>query len=167
MEFSAKMQQKFRVDAKAAIKCKSCVASAELAERELAAAAAALRMGECEIAQHQCASCGVEKPASAFSRAQLNKASARRCSTCQAAEAASAAAEANAEIVRALADARAASADAEVSNASAKLGVFARETAMEAALVTGLKPRRVGGRGRGRGRNANSALGRGGRAPPV
>jgi hypothetical protein len=44
--------------------------------------------------------------------------------------------------------------------------VFAREAALEAELVTGLKPKKIaGGRGRGRGRgaNPNSMLGRGGR----
>ena len=168
MEFSAKMQQKRRADANAKVKCKRCVASAEDAERALSRAAAAMRIADDDGTTYLCSVCKVEKPSSGFSRAQLNSKSpdARRCSTCRDAEAANASASASAKVHTALADARAASVKAEATNAPDKLAVFAREAALEAELVTGLKPKKIaGGRGRGRGRgaNPNSMLGRGGR----
>lgn len=47
-----------------------------------------------------------------------------------------------------------------------RLAAAAKEAAVEATMVTGLKPVRIGGgrgRGRGRGSNTNSMIGRGGR----
>jgi hypothetical protein len=141
MEFSAKMQQKRRADATAKIKCKRCVESAQAAERALSA----MRIADDDGTLY----------------AQLNSksADARRCSTCRDAEAANAATNAEAKVQAALRDARAASAKAD-----ATLADFAKEAALEAELVTGLKPKKIsGGRGRGRGRgaNPNSMLGRG------
>ena len=163
MEFSAKMQQKRRADANAKVKCKRCVASAEDAERALSREAAAMRIADDDGTTYLCSVCKVEKPSSGFSRAQLNSKSpdARRCSTCRDAEAANASTNAEAKVHAALRDVRAASAKAD-----ATLADFAKEAALEAELVTGLKPKKIsGGRGRGRGRgaNPNSMLGRGGR----
>ena len=157
MEFSAKMQQKRRADVRASIKCKRCVESAQAAERALSA----MRIADDDGTLYACSVCKVEKPASGFSRAQLNSksADARRCSTCRDAEAANAATNADAKVQAVLRDARAASAKAD-----ATLADFAREAALEAELVMVLKPKKIsGGRGRGRGRgaNTNSMLGRG------
>ena len=148
------------------------------AERALAAATAKLRVKEggdgadASAATHECAACERSRPADAFSNKQLNQKGPgkQRCRECcdaaEAAEASSAKTHAEARLTRA----REASAIAEKTNAPDKLAVFAREAALEAELVTGLKPKRIGGRGRGGGgafgrggTNRNSALGRGGR----
>ena len=87
------------------------------------------------------------------SRAQLNNKGPgkQRCRECCDAAEAEASASASASVDQRLAVARAASKKAEATDAPDKLAVFAREAALEAELVTGLKPQRVGGRGRGRG----------------
>ena len=167
------MANKARKDPSAQIRCKKCTASAAEAERALAAETAKLRVAEDgnTVATHECAVCKALKPADAFSRAQLNNKGPgkQRCRECCDAAEAEASASASASVDQRLAAARAASKKAEATDASDKLAVFAREAALEAELVTGLKPQRVGGRGRGRGgrgrggRNTNSMLGRGGR----
>ena len=173
VEFSQNMANKARKDPSAQIRCKKCTASAAEAERALAAETAKLRVAEDgnTVATHECAACKALKPADAFSRAQLNNKGPgkQRCRECCDAAEAEASASASASVDQRLAVARAASKKAEATDASDKLAVFAREAALEAELVTGLKPQRVGGRGRGRGgrgrggRNTNSMLGRGGR----
>lgn len=177
VEFSQNMANKARKDPSAQIRCKKCTASAAEAERALAAETAKLRVAEdgggdgAAAATHECAACKASKPADAFSRAQLNNKGPgkQRCRACCDAAEAEASASASASVDQRLAAARAASKKAEATDAPDKLAVFAREAALEAELVTGLKPQRVGGRGRGRGGrgrgggNPNSMLGRGGR----
>lgn len=141
-------------------KCKKCTDELASAERARAGASTS----DSPLA---CSACSLTKPASAFSRTQTRmEATTRRCAECveRAARDARAASETRAS--ETLREAREASARAEETNAVDKLATFAREAAMEATIVTGLKPQRVGGRGRGRGRgrsNPNSVLGRGGR----
>ena len=86
----------------------------------------------------------------------------QRCAACCAASEDAAASAAAASRDEKLAAAREASKRAEATNAPDKLAVFAREAALEAELVTGLKPQRVGGRGRGRGRGGRWSGGRSG-----
>ena len=177
VEFSANAVSKKRADAGKEIRCKACTQKAAEAERALAAETAKLRVVEggddadAPAATHECAACKRVRPADAFSNKQLKqkgpgKQKCREC--CDAADASDASA-ATARVEARLTRAREASATAERTNASNKLAVFAREAALEAELVTGLKPKRIhGGRGRGRGRggrgaNPNSAIGRGGR----
>ena len=175
VEFSTNAVSKKRADPGRQISCKACTRGAAETERALAAATAKLRVKEygdstdAAVATHECAACKRSRPAEAFSNKQLNQKGPgkQRCRECcdaaDAAEASSAETRAEARLSRA----REASAKAEQTNAPDKLAVFARETALEAELVTGLKPKKIGGRGRcgrGRGRaNPNSALGRGGR----
>ena len=167
VEFSNKMTQRARAGEK--VSCKKC--AAERLERERLDAEAKrsdASEGTSVSTTHVCAACGATKPASAFSRAQLNnKGADARCSACVRDAEALDAKDAKESLAKRLNEARTASAVAEATNAMGKLGVFAREAALEAELVTGLKPQRVGGRGRGgrgRGRsNPNSMLGRGGK----
>jgi hypothetical protein len=178
VEFSANMQAKKRRDPAAIVRCKKCTAEAAANERALAAETAKLRVasdpsdanagarpGDADpTASHACAACGESKPASAFSRAQLNNKGPgkQRCAACCAASEDAAASAAAASRDEKLAAAREASKRAEATNAPDKLAVFAREAALEAELVTGLKPQRVGGRGRGRGRGGRWSGGRSG-----
>ena len=178
VEFSANAVSKKRADPGRQISCKACTRGAAETERALAAATAKLRVKEggdgadASAATHECAACKRSRPADAFSNKQLNqkgpgKQRCREC--CDAADAADASSAKTLAEVR-LTRAREASANAEKTNAPDKLAVFAREAALEAELVTGLKPKRIGGRGRGGrgafgrgGANRNGALGRGGR----
>ena len=60
-----------------------------------------------------------------------------------------------------LEEAREQSRKAELTNAPDKLKIFAREAALEAQAVTGLKPKKIGGaRGRGRGGRIGGGRGR-------
>ena len=177
VEFSANAVSKKRADPGRKISCKTCTRSAAETERASAAATAKLRVKEhsgdvdATVVTHECAACKRSRPVEAFSNKQLNQKGPgkQRCRECcdaaDAAEASSAETRADARLKLA----REASAKAERTNAPDKLAVFAREAALEAELVTGLKPKRIGGRGRGRcgrgrggsGANPNSALGRG------
>lgn len=138
-------------------RCKKCVENAADAERSASRADDA-------AGPLECSACGVSKPASAFSRTQARKESGRKCAACAEESERSErerTADARAEALR---GARAASATAEATNSKDKLAVFAAEAALEASVVTGLRPQFLGRGGRGRGRsNPNSALGRGGR----
>ena len=166
VEFSNKMVQRARAGDK--VSCKKCAAERLERERLVAEAKRSDASEGTSSSTHVCAACGATKPASAFSRAQLNnKGADARCSACVRDAEACDAKDAKESVEKRLKEARAASAVAEATNAMGKLGVFAREAALEAELVTGLKPQRIGGRGRGgrgRGRsNPNSMLGRGGK----
>jgi hypothetical protein len=173
VEFSVNMQNKYKADRLAKLRCKKCTAAEAEAERLLSIETAKLKVAEAgedgappEL--HECAECKASKPASEFSGKQLKqkgpgKQRCRKC--CDAGEEAAAAAQTAGTSER-LKAAREASKRAEATNAPDKLAVFAREAAIEAELVTGLKPQKIGGggrgRGRGRGSNPNSMLGRGG-----
>ena len=176
VEFSASAVAKNRKDPSKTMRCKKCTSEAEVNERALSMENAKLKVKESESESgtpettHECAKCGESKPALAFSNKQLNqkgpgKQRCREC--CDAAEAAEASSSKTTTETK-LKEAREASKHAELTNASDKLAVFAKEAALEAELVTGLKPQKIGGRGgrggrgRGRGSNPNSMLGRGG-----
>jgi hypothetical protein len=127
--------------------------------RESASAAAATEGGEGEL--HECSVCKEKKPESAFARSQLrNKGPGKqKCSKC-ASEADAIANPKKEDIKKLLEEAREASRKAELTNAPDKLKIFAREAALEAEAVTGLKPKKIGGRGRGRGGRIGGGRGR-------
>ena len=85
----------------------------------------------------------------------------QKCTKC-ASEADAKANPKKADVKTLLEEAREASRKAELTNAPDKLKIFAREAALEAEAVTGLKPKRIGGRGRGRGRGRETGRGRSG-----
>jgi hypothetical protein len=182
VEFSANAVRVKRAHPERSICCKKC--NAEASERVLAAETAKLRVRETSendearasggddvdiatVDAHECAGCALTKPASQFSNKQLHQKGPgkQRCRSCCArAELAEAAKSAVCKETK-LRDAREASRKAELTNAPEKLAVFAREAALEAELVTGLKPLRArrGGRGWGRsGLDPNGTLRSGG-----
>ena len=163
-DFSKAQAEKRRKDENAKISCKNCVSAKQEKERADAAARVAdagpketLAAGDDADAEHVCSSCNVPRPASAYSRTQIMKGPTKqRCSECVAkAEAAATAANgAGGEAHQAkLKEARAAAAKAEASGSAAeKLKASSQVAALEAELVTGLKPIKLGStRGRGRG----------------
>ena len=111
----------------------------------------------------ECSVCKQHKAASDFARSQLrNKGPGKqKCTKC-ASEADAKANPKKADVKTLLEEAREASRKAELTNAPDKLKIFAREAALEAEAVTGLKPKRIGGRGRGRGRGRETGRGRSG-----
>ena len=156
-DFSKAQAEKFRKDESAKITCKNCVSAKQEKERADAAARQPAAADGDADAEHVCSSCNAPKPASAYTRNQLMKgATKQRCSECVAkAEAAATAAsgaggEAHQEKLK---EARAAAAKAEASGSAAeKLKASSQVAALEAELVTGLKPIKLGStRGRGRG----------------
>ena len=169
-DFSKAQAEKFRKDEKFKMTCKNCVSAKQEKERADAAARVAdagpkgtLAAGD--DAEHVCSSCNVPRPASAYTRNQILKGPTKqRCSECVAkAEAAATAAsgaggEAHQEKLK---EARAAAAKAEASGSAAeKLKASSQVAALEAELVTGLKPIKLGST-RGRGRGGGSWRGRG------
>ena len=111
----------------------------------------------------ECSVCKQHKAASDFARSQLrNKGPGKqKCTKC-ASEADAKANPKKADVKTLLEEAREASRKAELTNAPDKLKIFAREAALEAEAVTGLKPKKIGGRGRGRGRGRETGRGRSG-----
>ena len=173
VDFSANAVSKHRKDATKPMRCKQCTASAEETERALASTMAKLRVKESgtdtpdTTATHACSECKQSKTPTEFSNKQLIQKGPgkQRCRLCSDAGEANAAAVSKTSTELKLKQARDASAEAERTNDPCKVAVFAKEAALEAELVTGLKPRRMGGgRGRGGGVRGNSTLGRGGRS---
>ena len=167
-EFSAKQLARRQADPSFAPTCKQCVEARAAAERDAAAArqkpegAGGRPPPPPEVT---CGSCGARKPSAEFSRSQAYKGDGKaKCASCVAAGVAADAQATDAAKAAKLAEARAAAAEAQRSGTTAeKVAAFARESALESELVTGVKPATGrGGRGRGRGRsNPNSVLGRG------
>ena len=137
----------------------------EVTEHDPIPSADELQQETGDDAEHVCSSCNVPRPASAYTRNQILKGPTKqRCSECVAkAEAAATAAsgaggEAHQEKLK---EARAAAAKAEASGSAAeKLKASSQVAALEAELVTGLKPIKLGST-RGRGRGGGSWRGRG------
>jgi len=186
VEFSQAQLKKKRANEKAEMSCLKCAAKAALEEEEEvrktrsrkegeenalarevgemkiggeSASATATEGGEGE--RHECSVCKEKKPESAFARSQLrNKGPGKqKCSKC-ASEADAIANPKKEDIKKLLEEAREASRKAELTNAPDKLKIFAREAALEAEAVTGLKPKKIGGRGRGRGGRIGGGRGR-------
>lgn len=174
--FSRSMCAKRQKDVDAALKCKDCVEQQAQDERRIAAAkaasataAAAATPEDAGGSSHECAACKQSLPAHAFSRAQLNNKGhgVQRCALCLAAADASERKAAEEKQAATLREARAGAKLAAASGSAAStLAAAATEAAVEAQMVTGLKPKRIGGGGRGRGgrgSNPNSRLFGGGR----
>jgi hypothetical protein len=112
---------------------------------------------------HECSKCKELKRETEFARSQLrNKGPGKqKCSKC-ASEADAIANPKGEDVKKLLEEAREASRIAKATNAPDKLKIFAREAALEAQAVTGLKPKKIGGGGgRGRGRGGRIGGGRG------
>lgn len=150
-EFSKKQIEKRKSNPRAPLKCKSCVDAEALAEREQAAArkkseagASAGQSSESDVLT--CACCKCEMSPENFSRKQLSKGDARRCTNCLAdADRQARAAETEKAAVKleaAREAARAAERDPSKS-AAEKLAALSLESALEAQKVTGIAPARA------------------------
>ena len=159
-EFSQAQVKKKRANENASLVCLRC---SEREEEETIKTMAGLKMDEENkgSALHECSKCKELKPETEFARSQLrNKGPGKqKCSKC-ASEADAIANPKGEDVKKLLEEAREQSRKAELTNAPDKLKIFAREAALEAQAVTGLKPKKIGG-GRGRGRGGRIGGGRG------
>jgi hypothetical protein len=159
-EFSQAQVKKKRANENASLVCLRC---SEREEEETIKTMAGLKMDEENkgSALHECSKCKELKPETEFARSQLrNKGPGKqKCSKC-ASEADVIANPKGEDVKKLLEEAREQSRKAELTNAPDKLKIFAREAALEAQAVTGLKPKKIGG-GRGRGRGGRIGGGRG------
>ena len=159
-EFSQAQVKKKRANENASLVCLRC---SEREEEETIKTMAGLKMDEENkgSALHECSKCKELKPETEFARSQLrNKGPGKqKCSKC-ASEADVIANPKGEDVKKLLEEAREQSRKAELTNAPYKLKIFAREAALEAQAVTGLKPKKIGG-GRGRGRGGSIGGGRG------
>ncbi|CAL6403848.1 unnamed protein product [Bathycoccus prasinos] len=159
-EFSQAQVKKKRANENASLVCLRC---SEREEEETIKTMAGLKMDEENkgSALHECSKCKERKPETEFARSQLrNKGPGKqKCSKC-ASEADAIANPKGEDVKKLLEEAREQSRKAELTNAPDKLKIFAREAALEAQAVTGLKPKKIGG-GRGRGRGGRIGGGRG------
>ena len=159
-EFSQAQVKKKRANENASLVCLRC---SEREEEETIKTMAGLKMDEENKgrALHECSKCKELKPETEFARSQLrNKGPGKqKCSKC-ASEADAIANPKGEDVKKLLEEAREQSRKAELTNAPDKLKIFAREAALEAQAVTGLKPKKIGG-GRGRGRGGRIGGGRG------
>ena len=159
-EFSHAQVKKKRANENASLVCLRC---SEREEEETIKTMAGLKMDEENkgSALHECSKCKERKPETEFARSQLrNKGPGKqKCSKC-ASEADAIANPKGEDVKKLLEEAREQSRKAELTNAPDKLKIFAREAALEAQAVTGLKPKKIGG-GRGRGRGGRIGGGRG------
>lgn len=160
-EFSQAQVKKKRANENASLVCLRC-SEREEEERIQTTMMAGLKMNEEKGSSlHECSKCKELKPETAFARSQLrNKGPGKqKCSKC-ASEADAIANPKGEDVKKLLEEAREQSRKAELTNAPDKLKIFAREAALEAQAVTGLKPKKIGG-GRGRGRGGRIGGGRG------
>ena len=160
-EFSQAQVKKKRANENASLVCLRC-SEREEEERIQTTMMAGLKMDEEKGSSlHECSKCKELKPETAFARSQLrNKGPGKqKCSKC-ASEADAIANPKGEDVKKLLEEAREQSRKAELTNAPDKLKIFAREAALEAQAVTGLKPKKIGG-GRGRGRGGRIGGGRG------
>ena len=160
-EFSQAQVKKKRANENASLVCLRC---SEREEEETIKTMAGLKMDEENkgSALHECSKCKELKPETEFARSQLrNKGPGKqKCSKC-ASEADAIANPKGEDVKKLLEEAREQSRKAELTNAPDKLKIFAREAALEAQAVTGLKPKKIcGGRGRGRGGRIGGGRGR-------
>ena len=160
-EFSQAQVKKKRANENASLVCLRC-SEREEEETIQTTMMAGLKMNEEKGSSlHECSKCKELKPETAFARSQLrNKGPGKqKCSKC-ASEADAIANPKGEDVKKLLEEAREQSRKAELTNAPDKLKIFAREAALEAQAVTGLKPKKIGG-GRGRGRGGRIGGGRG------
>jgi len=160
-EFSQAQVKKKRANENASLVCLRC-SEREEEETIQTTMMAGLKMDEEKGSSlHECSKCKELKPETAFARSQLrNKGPGKqKCSKC-ASEADAIANPKGEDVKKLLEEAREQSRKAELTNAPDKLKIFAREAALEAQAVTGLKPKKIGG-GRGRGRGGRIGGGRG------
>ena len=172
-EFSKKALEKYRRDGKA-LKCKQCVAAAEAAERKAAqdraeakakaeagSGASAAKNGGASQPPVTCASCSKSLPPSSYNRNQLSKPPGKaRCRSCVeeavAKEAEGVASSKKERLEKAQKDLEDAKRRGDTQAIIAAESVVA---ALEAEVVTGLKPVVLG---KGRGRGGRWSSGRGG-----
>mmetsp|Transcript_22342 Transcript_22342/g.68011 ORF Transcript_22342/g.68011 Transcript_22342/m.68011 type:complete len:186 (-) Transcript_22342:219-776(-) len=157
--FSKRMIERHRShDAK--LTCKQCVEAAAATERAAATAKVEAEDGTGAV-EAVCSACGVSKPASRFTRAQIQKGEGKqRCTDCVATAEASASSKADKKWEIQYQEAKEVARKAEATGTTAeKLQAHNRVAALEAQKVTGLKPVVLGKRGRGTWRG--SARGRG------
>ena len=161
-EFSHAQVKKKRANENASLVCLRC-SEREEEETIQTTTMAGLKIDEENkgSALHECSKCKERKPETEFARSQLrNKGPGKqKCSKC-ASEADAIANPKGEDVKKLLEEAREQSRKAELTNAPDKLKIFAREAALEAQAVTGLKPKKIGG-GRGRGRGGRIGGGRG------
>lgn len=161
-EFSQAQVKKKRANENASLVCLRC-SEREEEETIQTTTMAGLKIDEENkgSALHECSKCKERKPETEFARSQLrNKGPGKqKCSKC-ASEADAIANPKGEDVKKLLEEAREQSRKAELTNAPDKLKIFAREAALEAQAVTGLKPKKIGG-GRGRGRGGRIGGGRG------
>jgi len=163
-EFSQAQVKKKRANENALLVCLRCSEREE--EETTIQTMSGLKIDEenKDSSLHECSKCKERKPETAFARSQLrNKGPGKqKCSKC-ASEADAIANPKGEDIKKLLEEAREQSRKAELTNAPDKLKIFAREAALEAQAVTGLKPKKIGGGGgwRGRGRGGRIGGGRG------
>ena len=162
-EFSHAQVKKKRANENASLVCLRC-SEREEEETTIQTMMAGLKMDEEKGSSlHECSKCKELKRETEFARSQLrNKGPGKqKCSKC-ASEADAIANPKGEDVKKLLEEAREASRIAKATNAPDKLKIFAREAALEAQAVTGLKPKKIGGGGgRGRGRGGRIGGGRG------
>uniref|UniRef100_A0A7S0EW07 Stc1 domain-containing protein n=1 Tax=Phaeocystis antarctica TaxID=33657 RepID=A0A7S0EW07_9EUKA len=168
VEFSKKAVEKHRKEPDAPMKCKTCVEAAAQEERDVAATktaagGAAVPAGDGPSEGHECSSCKNALPATAFSRSNLSKGPGKqRCSECVAEAEKAHVTAGDAALREKLAAAKTAAAKAEASGSVVeKLAAHSKVAAIEAQMVTGLKPVVLGRGGRGRGGRHGGRFGRG------
>jgi hypothetical protein len=156
-DFSKRSIDKHRADPSAKLRCKHCVEQAAEEERGKAASTAGgvTPAADGQTEEHVCSACSNSLPATAFTRAQLNKAAGKqRCQSCVAGAERAAADAPSAKQADNLRSAEAALRKAEATGSVGdKLKAAATHAALEAERVTGLKPV-VLGRGRSQGRGS-------------
>ena len=163
-EFSHAQVKKKRANENASLVCLRCSEREEEETIQTTTTMAGLKIDEAKgSALHECSKCKELKAETEFARSQLRNRGPgkQKCSKC-ASEADAIANPKGEDVKKLLEEAREQSRKAELTNAPDKLKIFAREAALEAQAVTGLKPKKIGGGGgRGRGRGGRIGGGRG------
>ena len=144
-EFSRKAMDLYRKSAKP-LRCKSCIEKAQEVERDLASHRVVTDTRKSiEVAVLLCSACSEEKPQEAYNKTQLRKQEkSRRCRECvtQAEIAEKATLASSKEEKLAAAEKRVAKAD-KGGSAVEKLQAAAALSALQAEIVTGLKPTKL------------------------
>ena len=143
-EFSHAQVKKKRANENASLVCLRC-SEREEEETIQTTTMAGLKIDEAKgSALHECSKCKELKAETEFARSQLrNKGPGKqKCSKC-ASEADAIANPKGEDVKKLLEEAREQSRKAELTNAPDKLKIFAREAALEAQAVTGLKPKKI------------------------
>ncbi|CAL6408043.1 unnamed protein product [Bathycoccus prasinos] len=142
-EFSHAQVKKKRANENASLVCLRC-SEREEEETIQTTTMAGLKMDEEKGCLHECSKCKERKPETEFARSQLRNKGPGEAKVLQ-----------GEDVKKLLEEAREQSRKAELTNAPDKLKIFAREAALEAQAVTGLKPKKIGGGERKRKRREN------------